>query len=145
MHKASHCLINHAVSNDIDTIIVGYNQGWKQEIELAKVNNQKFVNMPFLTLLNMIRYKAELNKIQVIVTEESYTSKCSFLDNEPLQKHENYQGSRIKRGLFKSATAKLINADANGAFNILRKVIGNFNFDPIQVCITPKTVNLLKY
>lgn len=145
LHKASHCLINHAVSNNIDTMIIGYHQGWKQEIELGKVNNQKFVNIPFLTLLDMIKYKAELQGIQVIVTEESYTSKCSFLDNEPLQKHEYYQGKRIKRGLFKSATAKLINADVNGALNILRKVIGNFKFDPIQVCSTPKTVNVLKH
>lgn len=145
LHKASHCLINHAVSNDIDAIIIGYNQGWKQEIELGKVNNQKFVNIHFLTLLNQIKYKAELQGIQVIVTEESYTSKCSFLDNEPLQKHENYQGSRIKRGFFQSATGKLINADINGAFNILRKVIGNFNFDPIQVCSTPKIINVLKH
>lgn len=144
LHKASHCLINHAASNQIDTIVIGYNQGWKQEIELGSVNNQKFVNIPFLTLLNQIKYKAKLQGIQVVVAEESYTSKCSFLDNEPLTKQSTYLGKRVCRGLFRSAQGKLINADVNGALNILRKVIGDFKFDPIQVCSTPKTVNVLK-
>ena len=92
----------------------------------------------------MIKYKASELGINVVVTEESYTSKCSFLDNEPLQKQSVYKGKRIKRGLFKSSQGKLINADVNGALNILRKVIGNFNYDPVQVCSTPKTFNVLK-
>lgn len=145
LHKASHYLINHAVSNHIDTLVIGYNQGWKQEIELGKVNNQKFVQIPFLTLLNQIKYKAQMVNIQVIISEESYTSKCSFLDDEPLVKQTTYLGKRVCRGLFKSATGKLINADVNGALNILRKVIGNFNYDPIQVCSTPKMINILKH
>lgn len=144
LHKASHYLINHAVTNKIDTLVIGYNQGWKQEIELGKVNNQKFVQIPFLTLLNQIKYKAQLKGIQVIIINESYTSKCSFLDNEPIQKQASYKGKRLCRGLFKSEQGKLINADVNGALNILRKVIGDFQFDPIQVCSTPKTVNVLK-
>lgn len=144
LHKASHYLINQAVSNKVDTLVIGYNQGWKQEIDIGKVNNQKFVQIPFLALLNQVKYKANLMGIQVIVTEESYTSKCSFLDNEPLTKRSTYLGKRVCRGLFKSATDKLINADVNGALNILRKVIGNFDYDPIQVCSTPKTVNVLK-
>lgn len=143
LHKASHFLINHAVKNQADSIVVGYNQGWKQEINIGKSNNQKFVFIPFFTLFNMIKYKAEQQGITVIITQESYTSKCSFLDDEPIQKHSQYQGRRVKRGLFKSATGKLINADVNGALNILKKVIGNFNYDPIQVCSTPKTVNVL--
>lgn len=145
LHKASRYLVNHAVENRIDTIVLGYNKGWKQEINIGKVNNQKFVNIPFLTLLKMIVYKANLQGINVIINEESYTSKCSFLDNEPICKHDRYAGKRIKRGLFRSATGKLINADINGAFNILRKVIGEFDYDPIQACSMPRTVNVLNH
>ena len=145
LHKASRCLIDQAVSNNVSTIIVGYNKGWKQEINIGKSNNQKFVSIPFYKLLDMIKYKALEKGINVVNTEESYTSKCSFLDNESLCKQTSYKGSRVKRGLFKSSDNQLINADVNGALNILRKVIGDFNYDPIQVCSTPKTLNVLKY
>jgi putative transposase len=73
----------------------------------------------------MLTYKCELRGIKVIVTEESYTSKCSFLDLEEIKKQENYAGKRVKRGLFKSANGTLINADVNGGYNILRKVFPN--------------------
>ena len=144
LHKASRCLINQAVSNNVNTLVIGYNKGWKQEINIGKNNNQKFVSIPFYKLLDMISYKASELGINVVITEESYTSKCSFLDNEPLCKQTSYKGSRVKRGLFKSSNGILLNADVNGAFNILRKVIGNFKFDPVQVCSTPKTFNVLK-
>ena len=78
--------------------------------------------------------------ISVIVTEESYTSKCSFLDNEDICKHEEYVGKRIKRGLYKASDGRLINADVNGALNILKKVIGKFEYDSIKVCSTPLVV-----
>lgn len=144
LHKTSRILINHAVNNQIDTIVVGYNKGWKQEIELGSVNNQKFTFIPFLTLLTYLEHKARQYGITLIRTEESYTSKCSFLDNESLCKQDHYQGKRVKRGLFCSSTGQLINADINGAMNILRKVIGDFQFDPIQVCSTPKVICALK-
>ena len=144
LHKASHYLINHAVANKITTIVIGHNQDWKQGINIGKRNNQSFVSVPFARLVQMVQYKAKLQGIDVIVTEESYTSKCSFLDNKPIQKHANYQGKRIKRGLFKSSNNTLINADVNGAYNILRKVIGKFDYDPIVVCSTPKMINPLK-
>lgn len=144
LHKASHYLINHAVSNNISQIIIGYNKNWKQEIDIGKVNNQKFVNIPFARLLELITYKAKLQGIEVVITEESYTSKCSFLDDEPIQKHQTYQGKRVKRGLFKASTGTLINADVNGAYNILRKVIGKFDYNPIVVCSMPKIINPLK-
>jgi putative transposase len=73
----------------------------------------------------MLIYKCELRGIKVIITEESYTSKCSFLDLEEIKKQENYAGKRVKRGLFKSANGTLINADVNGGYNILRKVFPN--------------------
>lgn len=144
LHKASHYLINHAVANEIPTIVIGHNQGWKQGINIGKRNNQSFVSVPFARLVQMIQYKAKLQGIDVIVTEESYTSKCSFLDDEPIAKQVNYQGKRVKRGLFKSSNNTLINADVNGAYNILRKVIGKFDYNPIVVCSTPKMINLLK-
>ena len=88
----------------------------------------------------MLTYKCELEGISVIVTEESYTSKCSFLDDEDICKHEEYYGKRIKRGLYKASDGRLINADVNGALNILKKVIGKFEYDSIKVCSTPLVV-----
>lgn len=144
LHKASHYLINHAVANEITTIVIGHNQDWKQGINIGKRNNQSFVSVPFARLVQMIQYKAKLQGIDVIVTEESYTSKCSFLDDEPIAKQVNYQGKHVKRGLFKSSNNTLINADVDGAYNILRKVIGKFDHNPIVVCSTPKMINPLK-
>ena len=88
----------------------------------------------------MLTYKCEMEGISVIVTEESYTSKCSFLDDEDICKHEEYDGKRIKRGLYKASDGRLINADVNGALNILKKVIGKFEYDSIKVCSTPLVV-----
>ena len=86
----------------------------------------------------MITYKAELQGIKVIQREESYTSKCSFMDNETICKHETYMGKRIKRGLFRSATGRHINADLNGALNILKKEVPDaFDGYGIEVCSTP--------
>jgi putative transposase len=122
-HKLSRFVVNHAREHKVKTIIIGKNDGWKLEVNLGKLNNQKFVSIPFSRLIKMIQYKAEELGIDVITTEESYTSKCSFLDNESLCKHESYLGKRIKRGLFRSSNGTLINADLNGAYNIIRKVI----------------------
>ena len=137
LHKASRIFINYLVSNGITDVIIGYNKEWKQGINIGKVNNQNFVNIPYYKLLNMITYKCELLRITVHVTEESYTSKCSFLDNEDVCKHDEYMGKRIKRGLFQSSDGRLINADINGALNILKKVIGKYDYDPIKVCSMP--------
>ena len=86
----------------------------------------------------MLTYKCKLEGIDVLMQEESYTSKCSFLDDEDVKKHENYKGKRIKRGLFKSSNGKFINADLNGSLNILKKAVGKFIY-PIEVCSTPLT------
>ena len=96
-HKISTDIINQAVSNDVTTIVVGNNDLWKQEINLGKKNNQNFVQIPFELLISKLKYKALAKGIKVITTEESYTSKCSFFDDEIPCKHENYQGKRIKR------------------------------------------------
>lgn len=141
LHKASRKLVNRLVSNSVSKIVIGHNKNWKQDINLGKSNNQRFVQIPFNMFIHMVTYKAQLEGIEVIVREESYTSKCSFLDNEEICKHEAYKGKRIKRGLFRSYDGRLINADLNGALNILRKEIPNvFNEYGIEVCSTP--VNL---
>jgi len=124
-HRISKNVIEYCIQNDIGTIVIGYNHGWKQKIHIGKRNNQKFVQIPFLKLIKQIEYKAQLLRIQVKTIDESYTSKCSFLDNEPIEKHENYVGKRIKRGLFKSSNGTIINADMNGAYNILKKAFPN--------------------
>jgi putative transposase len=125
LHKTSKFIINYCIKNNIGNIVIGKNNDWKQNINLGRINNQKFVNIPFNKLIYMIQYKAEESGISVIIQEESYTSKCDALALEFIEKHENYLGSRIKRGLFQSSVNKLINADVNGALNILRKVIGD--------------------
>ena len=120
-HKASRYIVNQLVSNRINTLVIGYNKGWKQEVNIGKRNNQKFAGIPFMMLRDMLSYKCSLEGINVIVTEESYTSKCSFIDNEEIKKKETYVGKRIKRGLYRSKNGRLINADINGSYNIMRK------------------------
>lgn len=121
-HKASRYIINQAVSNDIRTIIVGHNKNWKQEVNIGKVNNQKFVQIPFDKLIYQLKYKGKLEGISVVEIEEGYTSKCSFIDNELIEKHDEYFGRRVHRGLFQSSKS-LLNADVNGSFNIMRKYL----------------------
>ena len=91
---------------------------------MGKKNNQNFVNIPIQKLKQMIKYKAELLGIKIYELDESYTSKCSSLDLESIKKHRKYIGRRIKRGLFKGSNY-ILNADVNGALNILRKVVGD--------------------
>ncbi|MDF9298487.1 RNA-guided endonuclease InsQ/TnpB family protein [Geobacillus stearothermophilus] len=122
MHKASRYVVDWCVKHNIDTIVIGKNDNWKQEINLGKRTNQAFVYIPYDMFINQLQYKAEQHGIRVIVTEESYTSKCSFLDMEEIKKQKQYKGKRIKRGLFQSENGILINADVNGAYNIMRKV-----------------------
>ena len=147
LHKTSRYLVNHLVSNVIDTLVIWYNKEWKQETKLWKVNNQIFVQIPFQRLIEMLSYKCKLVWIKVEIQEESYTSKCSFLDNESIEKHENYLWKRIKRWLFQSSYWKLINADVNWALNILRKYVASRGkdlifSDDVEVCSMPKKVNL---
>ena len=147
LHKSVSYLMNQLVSHDISTLIVGYNKEWKQDIKLGKRNNQTFVQIPYYKLICMLEYKCELHGIKLILHEESYTSKCSFLDKEEICKHSEYLGKRIKRGLFRTKESKLINADVNGSLNIMRKVVGNDIYDmldPIQACSMPYKVTIKK-
>lgn len=126
LHKASRLLVNQLVSRNISKLIIGYNKNWKQDINIGKQNNQNFTNVPFKKFILMIEYKCQIEGIKVEKVEESYTSKCSFLDNEDLCKKEEYLGKRIKRGLYKSKYGVLINADLNGSYNIMRKAFPEF-------------------
>lgn len=127
-HNISKYIVNQVVSNNINTIVIGYNKNWKQETNIGKVNNQNFIQIPYLKLINQIQYKAKLQGINVIIQEESYTSKASFFDNDFMPNYTDnitniqFSGKRIHRGLYKS-TNLLVNADINGSLNILRKYL----------------------
>ena len=145
LHKSSKFLIDWCLKNDLNTIILGYNEGWKTEINIGKKNNQNFVGIPFHKLVEMIEYKAKLSGLNLHKHEESYTSKCSFLDLEKIGIHENYVGKRIKRGLFISSKGKNINSDVNGSLNILRKAVPNIFVDGIEgIAVYPKRIKSFK-
>jgi len=133
LHNASRYLVNHLVSKGVTVVIIGKNQNWKQDINIGKVNNQNFVSIPHDTFINQLKYKFELEGISVIIREESYTSKCSLLDMESIEKHDKYLGRRIHRGLFRSSNGTKINSDVNGGGNIMRKAFPNaFDANGIQ-------------
>jgi putative transposase len=132
LHKCSKELVNQLVYHNVNTLVLGKNINMKQDINLGKKNNQNFTQIPIFRFLDIISYKAKLKGINIIFQEESYTSKCSFLDNEPIMKHESYQGKRIKRGLFKASNGRLINADVNGSYNIMKKAFPNVFTDGIE-------------
>jgi transposase len=100
---------------------------------MGKKNNQNFTYLPHARYIDIISYKCKLVGINVIVTEESYSSKCSFLDNEEVRKHKVYLGKRPKRGMFISSKGIKINADVNGSLNIMRKVVPNVKTEGIEV------------
>jgi putative transposase len=143
LHKTSKKLVNHLVSNNINTLVIGKNDNWKQDINIGRVNNQNFVQIPHYKFIEMLKYKCKIEGINIILQEESYTSKCSFLDNEDVMKHQNYLGKRIKRGLFKTSTGKLINADVNGSYNIMKKAIPDVFKDGIEgLSVNPIKINI---
>lgn len=143
LHKSSRYLVNQLVSKNISKLIIGYNKNWKQDINIGKKNNQNFVNIPYLIYINQLKYKCELEGIEILLNEESYTSKCSFIDQEEICKKNIYDGKRIKRGLFKSKFGKLINADLNGSYNIMRKVVPDAFSKGIEgFVVSPKVISL---
>nr|WP_257348802.1 transposase [Pseudalkalibacillus decolorationis] len=131
-HKASHTIVNLALNEKVDTIIIGQNKDWKQEVNMGKRQNQAFVSIPHSLLITMITYKAQQYGVNVITTEESYTSKASFLDDDPIPVWDEvksppvFSGRRVKRGLYRASTGVHVNADLNGAANILKKAILQF-------------------
>ena len=122
LHTASKKIIDEAVRLKCNTIVIGKNKQWKTEINIGKVNNQKFVIIPHARFIEMIKYKAEHRGIKCIETEESYTSSTSFLDNETPIKENYNKKRRITRGLFKANDGTIINADLNGAYQITKKI-----------------------
>lgn len=145
LHKSSKIIINKLLENNINTLVVGKNKEWKQDINIGSVNNQNFVSIPHSRFIFMLKYKCEKHGINIIITEESYTSKCSFLDQEPIKKHKTYLGRRISRGMFKSSNGRKINADVNGSYNILRKAVPNVFSDGIEgLGVNPKIIKILK-
>jgi putative transposase len=137
LHHTSRFVIDYCQKHNIGNIVIGKNDGWKNKINIGKRNNQNFIQIPFQTLIEQIQYKAEEIGIKVISTEESYTSKASFLDKDFLPVYEkgqqySFSGKRVKRGLYKAKSGQLINADVNGSLNILRKVIPNLFSDGIE-------------
>lgn len=143
MHKASKYIVSWCVNNDIDTIVIGNNIKWKQSVNMGNTMNQTFVQIPYKMLISQMMYKAENNGIKTIITEESYTSGTSFLDDEEPTKANYNNKRRIHRGLFKSNTGILINADVNGAYQIIKKVFPKVFADRIQgVSLHPVRVSL---
>lgn len=153
LHRASNKVISYCVENDIGTLVIGHNKNWKQDINIGKVNNQKFVNIPHSILISQIQYKSYKSGIEAIIQEESYTSKASALDNDHLpvygEKSNNvlpvFSGKRTRRGLYKSKSG-ILNADVNGSLNILRKVTGDalalackgYVSNPMMIELIPK-------
>ncbi len=143
LHKASRYIIDFALEHQINTIVIGSNKNWKQSGSLGKVTNQAFVSIPHQKLIDKICYKAQLCGIQVILTEESYTSGTSFLDGELPQKEFYNKKRRVKRGLFVSNKGVKINADVNAAFQIMKKVFPNVFTDGIEgVVLHPVRVDI---
>ena len=149
LHKSSRLIINMLKEKEINTLVIGKNANWKQDINIGKTNNQNFVSVPYSRFINMLVYKCEMDGIRTVLQEESYTSKASFLNNDYIPTHskrrENkyvFSGYRQSRGLYKiKGCDVVINADVNGSYNILRKAFPNIidgieGFAVIPVIIT---------
>jgi putative transposase len=127
LHKSAKLIIDYCIKNNIGNIVIGYNPEWKQNINIGRKNNQSFVSIPHINLRNKIKYRCGRYGINYIEQEESYTSKSSFFDNDPIPifnkelKDTNFSGSRISRGQYQTKSRTVVNADINGALNILRK------------------------
>ena len=145
IHKVTKFLANYFDERDVSKVIIGNNSGWKNGINIGRRNNQNFVNIPYTKFINQLTYKCQLLGITVIVREESYTSKASFLDYDKIPNYKEgekykFSGKRIKRGLYRSITRK-INADVNGAYNTMVKEDSNYiigkreqlGFNPILI------------
>ncbi len=128
MNKAARIVINYCISHDIGTLVVGYNDSFQRHSDLGRRTNQTFVNIPYGRLLKKLAYLCEMNDIVFVEQEESYTSKASFWDKDEMpgclqddSDEYSFSGKRIHRGMYRCSNGKLLNADVNGALNILRK------------------------
>ncbi len=128
MNKTARIIIDYCINNDIGTLVAGYNVTFQRNSHIGKQNNQNFVNIPYGHLRDKLSYLCELNGIVYVEQEESYTSKASFWDNDDIPVYNNdnpkeyrFSGSRVHRGLYQTASGMVLNADVNGALNIMRK------------------------
>ena len=148
LHKSSRYIIDYCIYSRIDTIVIGKNDKWKQDAQLGKTT-QSFVQIPYAEFINKLKYKCEDAGIKLIITEESYTSKASFIDNDKIPTYgENFNydfsGKRIQRGLYQSNNGILVNADCNGAYNIIKKVFPNVFSNGIEgVYLHPTVTNVI--
>ena len=133
------------MENQIDTLVVGKNKEWKQDANMNKTSNQKFVMIPYQILLQQLQYKCENVGIKYIENEESYSSGTSFLDGEEPNKQNYNKSRRVERGLFKTNTGLLINSDVNGSYQIMMKVFPNAIKDRygIEGVLTPIVINVV--
>ena len=143
IQKATKMVIDFCKENNIDTLVCGYNSGWKQESDMNKKTNQKFISIPHESIVYRLRYKCETAGILFKTPEESFTSGTSFLDEEEPIK-ENYDKSRrVHRGLFVSNNGTKINADVNGSYQITKKVFPNaYSNGIVGVGLHPTVVNI---
>ena len=128
LSKAARIIINYCLNNDIGKLVLGYNEDFQRNSNIGSINNQNFVNIPYGKLRDKLIYLCKLYGIEFKLQEESYTSKASFFDGDeiPIYDKENpqeyiFSGKRIKRGLYQTSKGYQLNADCNGALNILRK------------------------
>ena len=119
MHKASRMVIDYAIQNECNTIVIGNIKDIKQNMQ----GNKRFVQMPIQSIVGKIEYKAKLEGIEVVYVTEEYTSGVSSIDKEEINRSNYNKSRRITRGLFRTKSGKIINADVNGSINILRKYI----------------------
>ncbi|MFH7027539.1 MAG: RNA-guided endonuclease InsQ/TnpB family protein [Heteroscytonema crispum UTEX LB 1556] len=139
VNKAAKLVVDHCINHQIGTVVFGWNQGQKQETQLGKTT-QSFVQIPTAKLKERVKQLCEYHGIQFVETEESYTSKSSFLDSDFLPtfgaKPEGWKpsGKRVKRGMYRTGKEILINADLNGAANIMRKVETQLGLSLVKVC-----------
>jgi len=131
-HDREDLIADLLVEEGIGTLVIGLNKGWKQGVEMGRRNNQTFVQIPHSRLTQMLEYKAQLVGIAVIVREESYTSKASFLDLDETPTYDAkreaqpvFSGKRETRGLYRAKNGRRVQADINGSYNCLRKEFPN--------------------
>ena len=127
-YKTAHWIVRYCARNNIEVIVWGHNECQKQKANMGAANNQNFVSIPYMTFYQILKQVAAGAGIPVVQQEESYTSKASLMDQDPLPVYEEgdtteyiFSGKRVKRGLYQSRDGVLLNADLNGAGNIIRK------------------------
>ncbi len=151
MHTASRRIIDLLVQEGIGTLIIGKNDGWKQEVEMGRQNNQAFVAIPHARFIDMLTYKAELVGIRVVLTEESYTSQASFLHRDEMPVYDpnrtekpRFSGTRKGR-FYYTNDGRRLHADVNGAYNMIRKVTSDaFQAEDVADAIVVHPVRIVR-